>query len=154
MATALPRYTLVAAHPPARDGRPVTSTHVPFYLALELASDAWAMTLGEHCADLLSPMDMAVVNVTSNFRRELFVGEIAVEVSLKRIGSSSVTFLLELFQAGYSVVDFVVVQVDVPRLHAVPLTPAQRVALQTIPASRGRTESHDRLVQRPGPEVN
>lgn len=140
MATALPRHTLVAAHPPARDGQPVTSNHVPFYLALELAADAWEKTLGEHCGDLLSPTDMAVVNVTSNFRHELFVGEIGVEVTLKRIGNSSVTFLLELFQSGRSAgtVDFVVVQVDLPRLHAVPLTPAQRAALQAIPASAAR----------------
>jgi acyl-CoA thioesterase FadM len=117
----------------------VTSTHVPFYLALEVASDAWAMTLGEHCGDLLSPTDMAVVNVTSNFGREIFVGEIAVEVTLKRIGTSSVAFLLELFQGGHSAgtVDFVVVQVDLPRVHPVPLTPAQRAALRTIPASPG-----------------
>src|SRR5260370_38145835 len=67
---------LLVTRPPPRDGPPVTSSHVPFYLALEAAADAWAMTLGEHCGDLLSPMAMAVVNVTSNFRRELFVGEI------------------------------------------------------------------------------
>ncbi len=140
MAAALPRHTLVVTHPPPRDGPPVTSRHVPFYLALEAAADAWAMTLGEHCGDLLSPMAMAVVNVTSNFRRELFVGEISVEVSLKRIGTSSVTFLLELFQGGHAAgtVDFVVVQVDFLRVHPVPLTPAQRAALQTIPARTGR----------------
>jgi acyl-CoA thioesterase FadM len=139
MAAALPRHTLVVTHPPSRDGPPATSRHVPFYLALEAAAEAWAMSLGEHCGDLLSPMAMAVVNVTSNFRRELFVGEIGVEVSLKRIGTSSVTFLLELFQGGQSVgtVHFVVVQVDFLRVHAVPLTPAQRAALQTIPASSG-----------------
>jgi acyl-CoA thioesterase FadM len=97
------------------------------------------MTLGEHCGDLLSPTDMAVVNVTSNFGREIFVGEIAVEVTLKRIGTSSVAFLLELFQGGHSAgtVDFVVVQVDLPRVHPVPLTPTQRAALRTIPASPG-----------------
>jgi acyl-CoA thioesterase FadM len=140
MVAALPRHTLVVTHPPPRDGPPVTSRHVPFYLALEAAADAWAMTLGEHCGDLLSPMAMAVVNVTSNFRRELFVGEIAVEVSLKRIGTSSVTFLLELFQGGHAagIVDFVVVQVDFLRVHPVPLTPAQRAALQTIPVRTGR----------------
>jgi acyl-CoA thioesterase FadM len=139
MATTLPRYTLLVTHPLPRDGRPVTSTHVPFYLALEFAAEAWARTLGEYCGDLISPMAMAVVNVTSNFRREVFVGEVAVEVTLKRIGTSSVTFLLELFQAGHSAgtVDFVVVQVDVPRVRAVPLTPAQRAALQTIPTSPG-----------------
>ncbi|HMD24688.1 MAG TPA: hypothetical protein VKH61_11345, partial [Streptosporangiaceae bacterium] len=66
----------------------MTSKHVPFYLALEVASQAWAATLAEYCQDLVSPMDMAVVNVTGNFFREVFVGEVDVEVALKRIGTS------------------------------------------------------------------
>jgi acyl-CoA thioesterase FadM len=140
MAGALPRRTLLVTHPPPRHGPPVTSKHVPFYLALEVASQAWAATLAEYCGDLVSRMDMAVVNVTGNFFREVFVGEVDVEVALKRIGTSSVTFLLELFQAGHraGTVDLVVAQVDAGRVHAVPLSPAQRAALQAIPASPGQ----------------
>ena len=62
-----------------------------------------------------------------------------MEVALKRIGTSSVTFLLELSQAGHraGTVDLVVAQVDAGRAHAVPLSPAQRAALQAIPGQPG-----------------
>jgi len=131
----MPRYTLPITNSPTRDGRPVTSRHIPFYVALETAADAWTIALSEFCAATLLPTDVAVVHVTSDFRHELFVGEVTVDVSLQRVGTSSITFVMELIQSGRSAgtIEFVVAQVDQSRIHAVALTPAQRAALETIP---------------------
>jgi hypothetical protein len=122
-----------------RDGSTVNDRHVPFFLALEVAADAWALALQAYCGDVLLPGDVAVVSVVSNFRHELFVGEVDVDVTCKRIGISSITFLMELIQSDRSAgtVNFVVAKVDPQRIHAVPLTAAQRAALESIPAAAG-----------------
>jgi acyl-CoA thioesterase FadM len=137
MRAALPRYALQVTHRPERDGRVVSDPHVPFFLALEAAADAWMLALGEFCEDILLPSDVGVVNVTSDFRRELFIGLLHVDVSLQAIGISSATFVMRLFQydrfAGS--VRLVVAKVNAGRTHSLPLTDVERAALETIPRS-------------------
>ncbi|MCW2548976.1 MAG: hypothetical protein JWN96_3436, partial [Mycobacterium sp.] len=130
----MPRYLLAISHPPTRDGLPNADRHVPFYLALEAAADGWALALEEFCGGLLKPSDVAVVHVTSNFRREIFVGPVNVDVTLTSIGTSSISFMLELVQGGHSAgsVRLVVAKVDPLRLEAVPLTSDEAAALAGI----------------------
>jgi acyl-CoA thioesterase FadM len=137
--SSLPRYSLQVAHRPERDGRLITDPHVPFFLALEAAADAWSLALAEFCEDILLPSDVGVVNVTSDFRHELFVGLLHVDVSLQSIGVSSVTFIMRLFQAEQCAgsVRLVVAKVNEARTQSVALTAVERAALETIP----RTDS-------------
>lgn len=124
-------------HRPNRDGSAVTSRHVPYYLALEVASDAWARLLDELGDGLLSTADVAVVHTEFDFRRELFTGELDVDVEVTRVGRSSVAFAVALYQrdllAGTG--ETVVAQTDEARLVSVPLSPVQRAMLESLVAA-------------------
>ncbi len=130
-------YALTMTHRPLRDGSIINERHVPFYLALETAADAWLLSMREHCAGVLEPQDVAVVHVASDFRRELFTGAVEVEVALHRIGRSSITFLMEVVQAGRraATITFVVARVDPSRVHSMAVSTDERAALQTIPTA-------------------
>lgn len=121
-------------HRPLRDGTPVTNNHVPYYLALEVMSDAWAIAIFTACAGVMAPNELGVVHVTSDFARELFVGEATVDVTLQKLGTTSMTLLLTLSQDGHqaAVMTAVLARVDPLRLKSVPFTPAQRAALETL----------------------
>lgn len=119
---------------PERDGSTLDSNHVTHYVAIEVAADAWAIALAEACADLLGPSDLAVVHVDCDFERELFVGEVDVEVTLVDVGSSSLRFAIDLSQAGRhaGTVRTVLCRVGPHRIHSVPLSDAQRAALESL----------------------
>jgi len=108
--------------------------HMTFPLALQACADAWSSALVGACDGLLAPSDLGVVNVASDFRRELFTGDAVINVALTRIGTSSVSLRAEIVQFAQSAVrvSAVLVRVDAHRQHSVPLSDAQRAALGTI----------------------
>ncbi len=128
------RFRLSLAHSRADDGSTPTSDHVPFYLALEYTAEAWQRALATTCTGLLEPRDLGVVNVTSDFGRELFVGPADFDVSLLRLGTSSLTFHIQVLQRGEPAADVTITlaQVDGRREHSVPLAPDQRAALSLL----------------------
>jgi acyl-CoA thioesterase FadM len=130
----VPSYAVSLTHRPTRDGQPVRGNHVPYYLALEMVSEAWGRAIVDFCGAALSPMDLAVVGVTSDFWRELFVGDAEVDVALDRIGTSSVTFRCRLSQDGEqaATVTAVLCRVNAGRTKSVPLSEAQRTALEPL----------------------
>jgi acyl-CoA thioesterase FadM len=121
-------------HRPERDGSMIANTHVPYYLALEVAATAWGRALTEACGDLLGPRDLAVVHADCDFEHELFIGEAEVDVALVKLGSSSLSFSVELAQDGRRAgrVNTVLCLVDEDRVHSVPLSEPQRAALETL----------------------
>lgn len=130
----MPHYRLPITHRPERDGSTSDSRHVPYFLALEVAAQAWGMALVEACGDLLGPRDLAVVHVECDFRHELFIGEVDLEVALVKLGSSSLRWHIELVQEGRraGTVVSVVCRVDDDRVTALPLSPEQRAALEPL----------------------
>lgn len=130
----MPCYELPLTHRPTRDGQQVTSTHVPFYLAMETMAEAWGRAIDSNCEGVLRAGDLGVVHVTSDFGREVFVGEALVEVDLQQIGTASLTFGLRLTQHGELAVrtTVVVAQVDPTRKHSVPFSIEQHAALEVL----------------------
>jgi acyl-CoA thioesterase FadM len=130
----VPRFVVPMQHRPGRDGTTPTSRHVPFYLAMEAASDAWQLALQQFCAPEIAPMDLAMRSVSSDFRRELFTGELTVDVEVRRIGTTSFVVGMALEQDGDDAgdIEFVFVLVDGSRTSAVPVTPAQRAVLEKM----------------------
>lgn len=130
----VPRYELPLTHRPTRDGQQVTSAHVPFYLAMEMMAEAWGRAVNGACDGVLQAGDLGVVHVTSDFGREVFVGEAVIDVTLQHIGTSSLTFQLRLTQADELAVrtTAVVAQVDPSRKYAVPFSIEQRAALELL----------------------
>ena len=127
-------YTAPLAHRPERDGTIPGGAHVPFYLAMEYSAAAWRSLLVETCGDLLTAGDLGVVDVSAQFSREMFVGEASAEVSLVRLGSSSLGFRVVIFQDGAAcaVITNVLVRLAPGRTSSLPLTPAQRAALSRV----------------------
>lgn len=127
-------YSGPIEHRPERDGTFINSTHVPFYLAMEYGSDSWASLLEEACGDLLVPGDLGVVDVSATFTHEMFVGDVVAEVSLVRLGTSSLAFRVELYQEQIACADIttVLVRLESDRKSATPLAPEQRAALAVI----------------------
>lgn len=121
-------------HRPERDGSSIESRHVPYYLALEVAAHAWGTALVEACGDLMGPRDLAVVHVECDFRHELFIGEVDLDVTLVKVGSSSLTWHIEMGQDGQRAgsVEAVVCRVDDSRVTALPLSADQRAALDVL----------------------
>jgi acyl-CoA thioesterase FadM len=127
-------YCMQLAHRPDRDGTVTASRHVPFFLALEVMAQAWARLLADGVGELLSPMDLGVVNVQSDFRRELFTGEADYDVTLARFGTSSLTFAFTITQAGQVAAkgETTLARTDTGRVRSVPLTDEQRAALKAM----------------------
>jgi acyl-CoA thioesterase FadM len=117
-----------------RDGRPVPTNHVPYYLAHEAMSDAWNRAIFTACEGVMAPNELGVVHVSSDFSRELFVGEVSIEVHVEQLGNSSITVKLALAQYDRpaATMTAVLARVDPLRQHSVPLTDAQRSALETL----------------------
>jgi acyl-CoA thioesterase FadM len=130
----MPRYELPLTHRPQRDGSAVASKHVPYFLAAEVFSDAWAQTLVDLGPGLLTAMDVAVVNAHFDFSREVFTGQATVTVSIDKVGTSSITFGLQLEQQGRLAAtgSTTVVQTDAGRTRAIPLSAQQRAALDAV----------------------
>ena len=130
----MPLYRLPVYHRPERDHTAVTSRHVPYYLALEVAALAWARLLDERGRGLLAASDLAVVSTQFDFRRELFTGYVDVDVDVVRVGTSSVTFAQQLYQDDVRAAtgETVVAQTDDARTRAIPLSPEQRAMLGSL----------------------
>ncbi|MFC0453597.1 acyl-CoA thioesterase [Rhodococcus jostii] len=131
----MPRYTIALRNNARPDAPASVSRHVPFYCAHEAAGAAWSRALVEACGDLLDPVtQIAVVNVVSNFGRELFTGDADVTVTLDRIGGTSLTLRITLEQDGVQAAELTVVLVhlDSSRLSSAPWSPAQIDALETL----------------------
>ena len=109
----MPRYTIALRNNSGPVAPASVSRHVPFYCAHEAAGTAWNRALVEACGDLLDPVTQtAVVNVVSNFGRELFTGDADVVVTLDRIGTTSLTFLITIHQDGVQAAELTVVLVQ------------------------------------------
>ncbi|MBC2639066.1 MULTISPECIES: hypothetical protein [unclassified Rhodococcus (in: high G+C Gram-positive bacteria)] len=131
----MPRYTLPLRNNPRPDAPASVSRHVPFYCAHEAAAAAWTRALVEVCGDLLDPVTQtAVVNVVSNFGRELFTGDADIVVTLDRIGSTSLTLLITIEQDGVQAAELTatLVQLDSSRVNSAPWSPAQIAALESL----------------------
>lgn len=113
-------------HRPTRDGLIVDAAHVPAYLALELASQAWADALAVTSAGVLDATDVMIVHVTSDFSRELLTGDVDVEVVLTKIGRSSLTARVSIDQDGNHAALATFVLVRVAHGRAVALTDTER----------------------------
>ncbi|WP_084727303.1 hotdog domain-containing protein [Rhodococcoides yunnanense] len=129
------RSTLPLTHRPTREGTIVDDAHVPAYLALELATEAWASALHHASAGAFTAREVVIVNVASDFSRELLVGTVDVEVVVKRVGRSSVVVEVGIEQDGVraAVASFTLVHVvdGVAR----PFTHAQRRILEVSAGS-------------------
>ncbi|PBC36285.1 hypothetical protein CJ179_45375 [Rhodococcus sp. ACS1] len=135
----MPRYTLPLRNNATPDAPASVSRHVPFYCVHEAAAVAWKRALVEACGDLLDPVTQtAVVNVVSNFGRELFTGAADVDVTLDRIGTTSLTFLITLHQDGVQAAELTVVLVhlDSSRVNSAPWSPEQIAAFETLRDAR------------------
>ncbi|WP_255122665.1 thioesterase family protein [Rhodococcus sp. 14-2470-1b] len=110
---AMYRASMQLTHRPARDGSTVDAAHVPAYLALELASQAWADALSHASDGRLTALDVMVVNVTADFSRELFTGGVDVDVTATDVGRTSITVRVAIEQGGEraAVATFVLVHV-------------------------------------------
>ncbi|WP_448627648.1 acyl-CoA thioesterase [Geodermatophilus sp. URMC 64] len=130
----MPRFVVPMHHRPGRDGTTSASRHVPFYLAMETASDAWQLALQQYCAPAIAPMDLAMRHTACDFRRELFTGELTVDVTVRRIGTTSFVVGLALEQDGADAgdVEFTFVLVDGTRTAAVPISGEQRAVLEKM----------------------
>ena len=127
-------YNLHISHRPGRDGSIPANPHVPFYLAMECSVEAWNSLLVSTCGDLLSAGDLGVVDVSAQFTRELFVGDVRAEASLIRLGVSSVSFRVVIYQEEMAGADITIVLARLAdgRTRSTPLSPEQRAALETI----------------------
>ena len=130
----MPSYELPLSHRPERDGSAVNSRHVPYFLAAEVFSDAWARTLVELGPGVLTARQVAVVNAHFDFSREVFIGLAAVTVTIDKLGTSSIRFGLQLEQDGRVAAtgSTTVVQTDSGRTRAIPLSDVQRAALEAV----------------------
>jgi acyl-CoA thioesterase FadM len=124
-------------HRAERDGTVVTFAHVTYYLALEVAALAWARLLDELGQGLLSAADVAVVRADFRFRREMFTGSVDVDVDVTRIGRTSVTFTVSMYQGDVlaALGETVVARTDEARGGAVPLSSEQRAMLESLVAA-------------------
>ncbi|GAB86624.1 hypothetical protein GORBP_077_00510 [Gordonia rubripertincta NBRC 101908] len=127
-------YAAPISHRPERDGTVPASAHVPFYLAMEYSSDAWNSLLVDTCGAPLPARDLGVVDVTAQFNRELFVGDVCAETGLIRLGVSSLGFRVVLYQEDVvcAVITIVLARLAPDRKRSTPLTAEQRTALETI----------------------
>ncbi|HEY3737536.1 MAG TPA: hotdog domain-containing protein [Jatrophihabitans sp.] len=133
-------FVLDAARRPELDGTVWTDGHLRFYEALETVGLTWALILEKTGRGDLSLEHMAVVNVTADFRHEMFVGRLEIDAALERIGTTSVTLVCSVAQGGNDVgtVRAVLVKVGDGRVDSLPFTEDQRAALATLqPAISG-----------------
>jgi acyl-CoA thioesterase FadM len=83
---------------------------------------------------VLVPPDLGLVNVSADYRRELFDGPAVFDVVLERLGTSSLVFTVDIIQSGELAAraTLTFVRVDADRAGSLPLTARQRAALQAL----------------------
>lgn len=109
--------------------------HVPHYCALEAATHVWNRVLVDAFDGELDPVtDIALVNVNSNFAGELFTEDAEIEVTVAKVGTTSVTLRVEIVQGGTRAADLSVtlVQVADGRTAARPWSPRQIAWLDAL----------------------
>jgi acyl-CoA thioesterase FadM len=128
------RFTFELTHRPERDGTVKTSAHAPFFLTLEWAMWAWISTLDLAGSDELTAGNFALVNLNTDYRREIFTGEADFDVTLERIGTSSIGLTVQLTQHSQlaATIKIVMAKVSRDRSESIPFTPAQRELLEKL----------------------
>jgi acyl-CoA thioesterase FadM len=128
------RYELVMTAPAEQVDPSAPAGHIPFDGALGYAQTAWAQAIRATCGGVLVPPNMGIVNVNADFRRELFEGPAVFDVTLERMGTSSLTFVVEISQFGApaATARLTYVRVDEQRTTSLPLTEQHRVSLQPL----------------------
>ena len=124
-------------HRPERDGSAVAYDHVPAYLALEMASEAWSDALTHACGEILQAVDVMIVNITSNFSRELLVGIADFDVTVTKIGRTSLVLEVVIAQRGEQSTHAVFTVARVVEGRSQPLTDEQRAALLALAPDSG-----------------
>jgi acyl-CoA thioesterase FadM len=128
------RFEFEIDHRPERDGSHVTSRHVPFFLAHEATSFAWRSALAAAGPAGVELSKFGVVSVRSDFWHEVFVGTATFDVTVTRVGTSSVGLRVEIgqFDKPVAQIDSVIARVDESRLHSVALTDEERSGLESL----------------------
>lgn len=111
-------------------GRP--GSHLAWIDVLEPAHDAWTTVLDATGRDDLRMPTFAVANIASDFRREMFRTTLDYDVTLERIGNSSLTIRLDVTQDGAdtATIRVVIVRVAPGRAASAGFTSEQRAALE------------------------
>lgn len=117
------------------DGRtPQAGEHLPFYEALEVASESWGSTLERTGRDDLALRHFAIVNVNADFRREMFRGQVDAVTVIEKVGTSSIALATSFTQHGQQAgtARAVLVRISADRVTSVALSHDQREALARL----------------------
>lgn len=111
-------------------GRP--GEHLSWIDVLEPAYDAWTAVLNATGRDDLRMPNFAVAHLASDFRREMFRTTLHYDVTVERIGNSSLTIRLDLTQGGVDTgtIRIVIVRIAPGREASAGFTAEQREALE------------------------
>jgi acyl-CoA thioesterase FadM len=128
------RFLVDVAHRPQLDGSVWETPHLAFYEVLEAVSLTWGWVLDSTGRADLAIRNFAVVSVNSDFHSELFVGQLAIDTAVIRVGTSSLTLEAAVVQSDDTVgrVQAVLGQINGDRSSSSPLTSEQRDALDRI----------------------
>jgi acyl-CoA thioesterase FadM len=109
-------------------------SHLPFFSALAVASDAWGAALDRTGRDDLHIRHFAVVSVAADFGREMFHAPLEIELTVEKVGSSSVTLVSSFRQHGAptGTVRAVLVRISPDRGTSLALSAEQREALTAL----------------------
>jgi acyl-CoA thioesterase FadM len=126
--------TTSIAHRPERNGSVPDFDHVPYFLAVEVAADAWRAALEDRCPELIATAAIAAVHVSADFSAELFTGETIVQSRVARIGRSSFTMVVDIVQNGVhgASIATTLAKVDPNRTRSIALTAAERSSLEGV----------------------
>ena len=130
----MPRVTVTLHNHAPADASEHIRRHVPHYCALEAATGAWNRVLADTLDGFDPVTDIVVVDVNSNFSRELFTEEAQLDIEATRIGTTSVTLRAGIEQGGSLAADMSVtlVQVGDGRSAARPWSPEQIASLEAL----------------------
>ncbi|MFC8043351.1 acyl-CoA thioesterase domain-containing protein [Nocardia sp. NPDC057353] len=133
----MPREHVVLRNYAAEDAPETVGGHVPYFCVLEAATRVWNRMLLDAFDENFTLTDIAVVNVNSDFARELFTGAAEVDVEVVKIGRTSVALRAGVEQGGVRAVDLTVtlVQLGADRSTAQPWSPDQIARLGTLRSS-------------------
>lgn len=128
------RFTIDVAHRPNLDGTVMSSPHLTFAEVLEAVSQTWIELLGNTGRDDLDLGSFAVGRVESDFRHEMFVGELVIETWVADIGTSSLTLDSRIHQNGRVTgqTRVILVHVTTDRTASVALNDEQRATLTSL----------------------
>jgi acyl-CoA thioesterase FadM len=120
---------MTLSHRPTREGVAVTEAHVPAYLALEVATTAFADALPHVTDGLLQATDVVIAHLEASFSRELLVGNVDVNVLLRKVGRTSLGIEVALEQNGVVAGSITLVLVHVVDGRSAPIPSELRAIL-------------------------